>query len=296
DTMGHGTHCAGIITAGIDRFEGVRGFAPKAEVHSLKVFPGGRFSDLIDALDQCIEHQIDIVNMSLGSAEASELVAQKLVEARQHGIACIVAAGNTGGPVQFPGMLPSVLTVSAIGKLDEFPMDTQHARTVTPELVAGAMFSAKFSCFGQQIAVGGPGVAIVSTVPGGGYAAWDGTSMATPHITGMGALLLAHHPLLHTAQPLRNEQRVLQLFRLLAGSGVRYLGDSTREGTGMPDLTRVPGLVPATPGVAAAAAAAPRMPSSNGNGLPVVPAAGLVPLATANAYPFGGGAYGGGAF
>ena len=242
DTMSHGTHCAGIITGAATQLKGVRGFAPMAEVHALKVFPGGRFSDLIDALDQCIDRQLDIVNLSLGSSETSELVARKLVEVRQNGVACIVAAGNASGPVQFPGSEPSVLTVSAIGKLEEFPADTNHAQTVVPNLVAGSMFSPKFTCFGPQIAVAGPGVAIVSTVPGGGYASWDGTSMATPHITGMGALLLAHHPTFRDGNRVRNEQRVAQLFSLLASAGVRMLGDPTREGVGVPDLQRVAGL------------------------------------------------------
>ena len=242
DTMSHGTHCAGIITGAATQLKGVRGFAPMAEVHALKVFPGGRFSDLIDALDQCIDRQLDIVNLSLGSSETSELVAHKLVEVRQSGVACIVAAGNASGPVQFPGSEPSVLTVSAIGKLEEFPADTNHAQTVVPNLVAGSMFSPKFTCFGPQVAVAGPGVAIVSTVPGGGYASWDGTSMATPHITGMGALLLAHHPTFRDGNRARNEQRVAQLFSLLASAGVRMLGDPTREGVGVPDLQRVAGL------------------------------------------------------
>ncbi len=248
DTMSHGTHCAGIITAASNQVKGIRGFAPAAEVHSLKVFPGGRFSDLIDALDQCIERQIDIVNMSLGSGDSSELVAQKLVEVRQHGVACIVAAGNASGPVQFPGAEPSVFTVAAIGKLAQFPADSYHAQTVVPGFVAGSMFSPKFTCFGPQVAVAGPGVAIISTVPGGGYASWDGTSMATPHITGLGALLLAHHPLFQSSFRARNEQRVAQLFSLLASAGVRQLGDPTREGAGLPDLQRVAGLVPAGAG------------------------------------------------
>jgi len=257
DTMSHGTHCAGIITAAAKPLQGIRGFAPQAEVHSLKVFPGGRFSDLIDALDQCIDRELDIVNLSLGTPDTSELVAQKLLEVRQHGIACIVAAGNSSGPVQFPGTLPSVLTVAAVGKLDEFPPDSNHALTVVPSLVVGTMFSAKFSCFGPQVAVAGPGVAIVSTVPGGGYAAWDGTSMATPHITGMGALLLAHHPLLRDGQLARNEQRVAQLFALLASSCMRFLGDQTREGAGLPDLQRVAGLAPQAAGTVQTASAGP---------------------------------------
>lgn len=267
DTMSHGTHCAGIIAgAPSNQIKGIRGFAPMAEVHALKVFPGGRFSDLIDALDQCIERQIDIVNMSLGSGDSSELVAQKLVEVRRNGIACIVAAGNSSGPVQFPGTEASVLTVAALGKLDAFPSDSYHAETVVPNLIAGSMFSPKFTCFGPQIAVAAPGVAIVSTVPGGGYAAWDGTSMATPHVTGMGALLLAHHPLFRDGLRARNEQRVAQLFSLIASAAVRQLGDTTREGAGLPDLQRVVGLGATHPanGGAQVASAQPTAPALGG--------------------------------
>jgi subtilisin family serine protease len=261
DTVFHGTHCAGIITAMSNQMKGVRGFAPMAEVHAFKVFPGGRFSDMVDALDQCIERQIDIVNMSLGGDDVSELVARKLAEVRQNGIACIVAAGNDSGPVQFPASEPSVFAVAAIGKLDAFPPDSNHAQTVVPGLVAGAMFSPKFTAFGPKVAAAGPGVAIVSTVPGGGYAAWDGTSMATPHVTGFGALLLAHHPAFRDAFRVRNEQRVAQLFSLIAAACTRQLGDPTREGAGLPDLPRALGqTTSARPADGVQVASAPVMP------------------------------------
>jgi len=67
DAISHGSHCAGVI-AGADNAVGVRGFAPDAEVHACKLFPGGQISQLIDALEHCIEKQIDIVNLSLGGA------------------------------------------------------------------------------------------------------------------------------------------------------------------------------------------------------------------------------------
>jgi subtilisin len=267
DQVSHGTHCAGVIGAASSNVQGIRGFVPDAEIHAFKVFPSGRFSDLIDALDQCIERGIDVVNLSLGSDQVSELVAQKLLEARQKGIACIVAAGNSGGPVQFPGTLPSVLTVSAIGKTGEFPPDTYHAQNV-PEGFVGAegVFPAKFSCFGPEVAVCAPGVAIVSSVPGGGYAAWDGTSMATPHVTGLAALMLAHHPAFASKQ--RSEARVALLFQLIRASAVPYIADVTRGGSGLP----VAQLAPATP-VAGVAAHPPTMvqaPVAGGvAGLPV---------------------------
>jgi subtilisin family serine protease len=234
DVISHGTHCAGVIGGGSS--QGIRGFAPDAEVFALKVFPGGRFSSLIDALDLCIEREIDVVNLSLGSDEASELVAHKILEAKSKGVACIVAAGNSAGPVQFPGSLLDVLTVSAIGRVGEFPDDTYHAQTVDPQSPpVNGIFTAKFSCFGPQVDVCAPGVAIISCVPGG-YAAWDGTSMATPHVTGLATLLLAHHPLFQGPFKQRNAARVEQLFQLMKSTAVALSADFQRTGSGIPTL------------------------------------------------------------
>lgn len=238
DQISHGTHCAGIIGAapGPDG-AGIRGFAPEAEIHALKVFPGGRFSALIEALDLCIEHGIDVVNLSLGSDEVSELVTQKILEAQSKGVACIVAAGNSGGPVQFPGNLPGVLTVGAIGKSGEFPEDSYHAQTLDPGLpVNNGIFPAKFSCYGPALDVSAPGVAILSCVAGGGYAAWDGTSMATPHVTGLAALLLAHHPLFQGPLKARSAERVAALYQLIKASAVPLVADIQRGGAGLPTL------------------------------------------------------------
>ena len=239
DVMGHGTHCAGIIgAAAADRQAGIRGFAPGAEIHALKVFPEGRFSDLIEALDLCIEREIDVVNLSLGSPQPSELVQQKIIEATANGVACIVAAGNSADAVQFPGTLGQVYTVGAIGQLGQFPTDTYHAQTVFGGVVGpDSVFSAKFSCFGPQIRVAAPGVAILSTVPGG-YAAWDGTSMATPHVTGLAALVVAHHPAFAGRKD-RSAQRVDTLFRILTAAAIREVFDPLRGGAGLPVATQV---------------------------------------------------------
>jgi subtilisin len=235
DTMGHGTHCAGII-AGNGK-DGIRGFVPGAEIHILKLFPGGQFDDLISALAYCVENQIDVVNCSLGSDQLSESVQQRIDHARQAGVAVVVAAGNSSGPVQFPALLPSVLAVSAIGEEGEFPLDTYHAQTVTanPPPNGNGLFVANFSSNGPQIRVCGPGVAVISTVPQAGYAAWDGTSMATPHLTGLAALLLATDPILSQAP--RTAARVDQLFQRLTAMA-RDLGfPSIYEGAGLPSVS-----------------------------------------------------------
>jgi len=244
DVIAHGSHCAGVI-AGADTPGGVRGFAPDAEIHVCKLFPGGQVSQLIDALEYCIEKQVDVVNLSLGGAEPSEALEQQILRAKRAGIACIVAAGNSGGRVQYPASSPNVLAVAAIGQINEFPSDSYHAQTLTPVVDQNGFFSAKFSCFGPEIAVCAPGVAITSSVPPNNYAVWDGTSMAAPHVTGLAALVLAHHPDFQGPFKGKTAERVERLFQLIKYSTRPVnLGDPARTGFGMPDVLIALGLQP----------------------------------------------------
>ncbi|MES2934505.1 MAG: S8 family serine peptidase [Pseudomonadota bacterium] len=242
DTLAHGSHCAGVIM-GADNGIGIRGFAPEAEIHVCKLFPGGQTSHLIDALEYCIEKQIDVINLSLGGIDPSEALEQQILRAKQFGIACIVAAGNSGGAVQYPASSPNVLAVAAIGKLDEFPPDSYHSQTLTPTIDSSGYFSAKFTCFGPQIAVCAPGVAITSSVPQTNYAVWDGTSMAAPHVTGLAALVYAHHPDFQASFRNRGPERVERLFQIIKASARRLnLGDPSRTGFGLPDAPTAVGL------------------------------------------------------
>jgi subtilisin family serine protease len=237
DAVGHGTHCAGVITGRFNDEIALRGFAPEADVFTFKIFPGGQFSSLLEALDQCMALDVDIVNMSLGSDQPSQAVEQKLEELVQDGVACIVAAGNSGGPVQYPASSPNVLAVSAIGRLKEFPSEAWDARTVTENQVTpDGLFSPSFTCFGPQIAVTAPGVSIVSSVPDNGFEPQSGTSMAAPHVTGLAALLLAHHPGLQGPVRARGPQRVAALFQLIKSSCVPVGIDPQRTGAGIPTL------------------------------------------------------------
>lgn len=242
DTVAHGSHCAGVI-AGADSTVGVRGFAPDAEIHVCKLFPGGQVSQLIDALEYCIEKEIDVVNLSLGGAEPSEALEQQILRAKRAGVACIVAAGNSGGRVQYPASSPNVLAVAAIGRINEFPPDSYHTQTITPLMDSNGFFAAKFSCYGREIGVCGPGVAIPSSVPPNNYAVWDGTSMAAPHITGLAALVLAHHPDFQSTFKARSTERVERLFQLIRMSARPVnLGDPMRTGFGLPDVLVAVGL------------------------------------------------------
>jgi subtilisin family serine protease len=257
DVLGYGTHSAGIVAA-MAGAQGIAGAAPKAELHALKVFPGGRLSDLLAALDECAARELDLVSLSVGYDEPSELLDQKLGELRRRGIACIAAAGSQ----PFPAVLPSVLAVGAVGRLREFPPDTCHAEALIPELVGyDGLFPAAFTGAGPHVALAAPGVAVVSTVPGG-YAALDGTGIAAAQVAGLAALVLAHHPLFQGPLKGRSEQRVSALFGMLAASAAMPVSDPLRSGAGVPNLQRVPGLFGGLSGPAdlrSAAAAAPGM-------------------------------------
>lgn len=230
DEKGHGTHTSGIIAAQQNEI-GIIGVAPDAEVYSLKVFPGGRFSDLIEAINWCIDNYMDVISMSLGSSIPSLQIQKALSEATERGLTCIAAAGNNGGAVSYPAAYENVVAVSAIGKLDTFPEDSAHVLKVGhssnlyPEI-----FFADFSNFGTQIDVCAPGVAILSSVPTG-YASWDGTSMACPIVSGLAALILEAYPEIRTG----DEWQQYYVREIIINSA-EDIGMSTEmQGAGLPN-------------------------------------------------------------
>lgn len=236
DAIGHGSHVTGTIAA-LHNQRGIKAFAPESEVHALKVFPGGRISDLIRSLSYCITKNIDIVNMSLGINSHSLLLEQKINEATEAGVACFAAAGNSAGEILYPAAFQNVMAVAAIGKFGTFPENSYHQKQVG-EHKQGDYFTARFTCFeGERarIDVCAPGVAITSSVPSGtaSYAAWDGTSMACPHVAGLAALVLEAKPEIRNLP--RNRQRVEALFQAIKDS-CRDLGlPEAFQGAGLPD-------------------------------------------------------------
>ena len=175
----HGTHVAGSI-AGRDDDAGVVGVAPEATIYALKVLDqngNGSFSGVISALDWAVQNGIQITSNSYGSStNPGTLVQQAFANASNAGLLHVAAAGNTGNcagtgdTVIFPAKYDSVIAVAAIDNTD----------TV-----------ACFSSHGPKVELAAPGVAVTSTVPGGGYNTFNGTSMATPHVSGVAALVLA---------------------------------------------------------------------------------------------------------
>src|SRR5262249_50534656 len=106
-------------------------------------------------------------------------------------------------------------------------------------------FSPRFTCFGPEIGVCAPGVAVLSSVPPNNFAVWDGTSMAAPHVTGLAALVLAHHADFQGPFKARSAERVERLYQILKASAQPLnVGDPRRTGFGMPDTLVALGLQP----------------------------------------------------
>jgi hypothetical protein len=230
DEKGHGTHCAGIVAAQKNR-EGLIGVAPGADLFSIKIFPGGKTADLIEAIHWCTDNYIDVISLSLGSREPSFQVEQALNEAVGRGIICVAAAGNDASSVSYPAAFDATIAVSAIGAIGGFPQDSAHARTRGIETSAdGAFFAASFTNRGPHIELCAPGVAIVSSVPGG-YAAKDGTSMACPFVAGLAALILEAYPELRTC----DRRQVETVRRYLQTSAIDLGLPAEFQGAGLPN-------------------------------------------------------------
>ncbi|HXS99704.1 MAG TPA: S8 family peptidase, partial [Elusimicrobiota bacterium] len=172
DDEGHGTHVSGTIAAN-GRNGGVAGVAPMAKLYAVKVLDkdgNGNYSDVIAGIEWAMNHGIKIANMSLGADEGSEPLHRAVQAALAKGMIIIAAAGNSGGPVGFPGAYPEAIAVGASDGSDHV---------------------APFSSRGPEVAYIAPGVEILSTKMGGGYTTLSGTSMASPHISGLAALAYA---------------------------------------------------------------------------------------------------------
>jgi subtilisin len=195
---GHGTHVAGIVAARGAARKGVRGLAPGVHLRSYRVFGKGKDYAtnyaILKALDRAVADGCDLVNMSLGGGDPDEATRAAIADARAQGVLVIAAAGNDGRrAVSYPAAEQLAVAVSAMGRRGTFPADSTHwAEVMRPYGRDRANFVAAFSNVGPEIDLTAPGVAIVSTVPGG-YAAYDGTSMACPAVTGAAAALLARN-------------------------------------------------------------------------------------------------------
>lgn len=179
DDNGHGTHVTGTILARTDNGEGIAGIAPGASLMPIKVLDEtgmGFFSDVLDGVDWARTHGADVVNLSLGGIlEPAQvaLIQPTFTAARAAGILVVAASGNSGSQImEYPAGLHGVVSVAAVDQSD---------------------LQAEFSTFNRGVDIAAPGVDILSTIDGG-YAEESGTSMASPHVAGVAALIWSARP------------------------------------------------------------------------------------------------------
>lgn len=175
DDRGHGTHVAGTVAA-LDNDIGVVGVAPEADLYSVKVLTrvGGRYSDVIKGIEWSVDNGMNVVNMSLGATTYSETLKTAVDVADANGLLLVAAAGNNGDwetvdPV-YPAAYKSVMAIGAIKEGDEI---------------------AEFSNWTSGVELVAPGVRVLSTYIGSTYYEGNGTSMASPHVAGVAALVWA---------------------------------------------------------------------------------------------------------
>jgi hypothetical protein len=204
DVDSHGTHVCGLIGGRPVAAGHYGGIAPGVDLLVARVFPAagkpanqGDIANAIDALSR--DESVDLINMSLGSTQASQIEHDSITDAYERGTVCVCAAGNNASAVNWPGAFPECVAVSALGQLGWAPDGTlASTRIPTSSSFLGArnFYLANFSSFGSQVLCAGPGVGIISTVPArfglvAPFLAMDGTSMASPAVCGALAVMLA---------------------------------------------------------------------------------------------------------
>lgn len=182
DGDGHGTHVSGTVAARGDNGAGVTGVSWRSRLLPLRVLNdtgGGTASDAIRAYGYAAAAGADVVNLSLGGPGSSR--GERDAMAAAPGVLFVAAAGNERADND--------------GVVGSFPCNYELANVVCVAASDRSDSLASFSNFGAtKVDLAAPGVDIASTHLNGGYVLLDGTSMATPHVAGAAALLLARDP------------------------------------------------------------------------------------------------------
>ncbi|KYG66739.1 subtilase [Bdellovibrio bacteriovorus] len=203
DDHGHGTHCSGTIGAKGDDGKGIVGVAWNVRIMGVKFLSAsgsGSLDGALKAIDYATSKGAKVLSNSWGGGGYSETLKQAIERSNAAGAIFVAAAGNESNnndsSPTYPATydVPNVLSVAAVDNRGQI---------------------ASFSNYGKtKVHVGAPGVNVYSSVKGGTYDSWSGTSMAAPHVSGMAALLASNEPTLTGVQM---KDRILATSRPIAG-------------------------------------------------------------------------------
>ncbi|MCI6035231.1 MAG: S8 family serine peptidase [Firmicutes bacterium] len=199
DMTGHGTAIADIIHQ----------ICPQAEIYSVRVLDRenrGRLSDVVEGIYWCIDHDIDVINMSFGTEKESEILEKAIQDASEHGIMVVGSVGNGGenANVEFPAAFDEVIAVGAVNTSAE---KTEESTT------------------GPEVEIVAPGEQIQTKSVLGLETVNSGTSMATPHVTGAAAILM-----------LQNGEKDAEQIREALDASCNPIGEEEAYGNGLLDV------------------------------------------------------------
>src|SRR3954454_17325022 len=179
DDNGHGTHVSGTITGNANNGKGVAGVAFNSPLAMCRALGGplgtGTTADVANCITWLSDKGASVISMSLGGGDSTSLHnAVQYAWKNGNGALIVAAAGNDGdATLNYPAAYAEVVSVAAT--------DNRDAR-------------ASFSNANSDVEIAAPGVNILSTKRGGGYVAFSGTSMATPHVAGVAAVIADLNP------------------------------------------------------------------------------------------------------
>ena len=231
DDHGHGTHVGGTIAESTNNREGVAGLAFDATLMPIKVldeYGSGLSSDVADGIRFAADNGANIINMSLGSAYPSDVIQAAVKYARRKGVLIVCAAGNGfGSPVGYPAAFPGCIAVSSVGPTGELAPYSSYGAPVALAAPGGD----------RSLDPNGGGIVQNTIFPveqggqGDGYYAFQGTSMASPHVAAVAALVMA--------QGQRDPSRVRDVLLRSASRG----GPRVQLGAGILSASRATALV-----------------------------------------------------
>lgn len=223
DEHGHGTHVAGTIAQSTNNGVGVAGVAPEASIMPLKVLDAngsGGWGAIAAAIRYAADNGAHVINMSLGGGMSSRAVQRAIDHAHEKGVLVVAAAGNSSrGRVEYPARHDHVVAVGAVRYDRSLSFYSNYGQGL--DLVAPGGDTRV-----DQNGDGMPDGVVQNTLVNGNpnrfdYLAWQGTSMASPHVAGVGALIYS--------AGVRDPDTVEQMLKQSATD----LGDANRFGSGL---------------------------------------------------------------